>query len=119
MTEQPFNPCGHTAPAVGAALICARPAGHEGAHAQPSGLDQPTQWADIVAHPQYKIGYEQGRVEMRAALADEVGQREQAEEWADRLATRIADVTGANIGEHSSENNPWRRALEALDGSRP
>jgi hypothetical protein len=35
-------------------------------------------------------------------------------EWADKLATAIAERTGADIGEHSSANNPWRVAYESL-----
>lgn len=49
----------------------------------------------------------------RAELDTEVGSREQADEMCDRLAGGIARLTGADIGEHSSENDPWRNALDA------
>lgn len=43
------------------------------------------------------------------AIADEVEQREHAEEWADKLALAIA--SREVIGEHSADNNPWQNAL--------
>lgn len=47
--------------------------------------------------------------EMDAVLRE----RDEREEWADRLAYAIAPVE--EIGEHSSSNNPWQRALDFLE----
>lgn len=41
--------------------------------------------------------------------------RDEYHEMADQLAARIAAISGAEIGEHSSANNPWRAALLAAD----
>lgn len=43
-----------------------------------------------------------------------IDQRDNAEDWADRLAYAIAPVEV--IGEHSSSNNPWWNALALLAG---
>ena len=40
-------------------------------------------------------------------------ERDNFHEWADKLAYRLFDVE--DIGEHSSMNNPWQKAVEALD----
>ncbi len=37
--------------------------------------------------------------------------------WADQLADAIAKHFNAEIGEHSNVNNPWKRALEAIDAA--
>lgn len=44
-----------------------------------------------------------------AALDEEIANRDNAQEWADRLAYAIAPVE--EIGEHTSHNNPWENAL--------
>lgn len=44
-----------------------------------------------------------------------IQERDRNEDWADRLANKISEVTGEDIGEHSNLNNPWHEALEALD----
>lgn len=41
-----------------------------------------------------------------------IDDRDQAEGWADRLAYAIAPVEV--IGEHSSSNHPWQRALDLI-----
>ena len=41
-------------------------------------------------------------------------ERDDYHEWADKLAAAIAEHTGVDIGEHSSANNPWHEAIEAL-----
>lgn len=46
---------------------------------------------------------------------DTVQQRDDAEEWADRLAHLIAVTFNLSIGEHSNVNNPWHNAAEYLD----
>jgi hypothetical protein len=45
-------------------------------------------------------------------ILDLIGERDHNEEMADRLAEVIAEITGRDIGEHSSENDPWRNALD-------
>lgn len=42
-------------------------------------------------------------------------ERDDYHEWADRLAERISTITGVDIGEHSSANNPWQNAVNAAD----
>jgi hypothetical protein len=42
-------------------------------------------------------------------------ERDEAEEWADKLADAVATFLGADFGEHSSGNFPWQNAIEALD----
>lgn len=48
--------------------------------------------------------------EAERALMEEMKNRDQAIEWADRLAYAVAPVEV--IGEHSSMNNPWHNALD-------
>ncbi len=43
-----------------------------------------------------------------------IGQRDNAEHWADLLAGAIADHFGEPIGEHSNDNNPWWEALKII-----
>ncbi|MGX6605618.1 hypothetical protein ACWKSP_26320 [Micromonosporaceae bacterium Da 78-11] len=45
-------------------------------------------------------------------ILDLIGERDHNEDMADRLASMLAEITGRDIGEHSSENNPWRNALD-------
>lgn len=42
-------------------------------------------------------------------------QRDLYHDIADELAERIAKITGVEIGEHSSDNDPWMRAKYAAD----
>ena len=44
-------------------------------------------------------------------LEDALTERDNAEDWADRLAAFFDE----GIGEHSALNNPWRNALDLLD----
>lgn len=46
-----------------------------------------------------------------------IDQRDLYHEWADKLADAIADHLGEEIGEHSSANNPWVNALEAIENT--
>ena len=39
--------------------------------------------------------------------------------WADKLADAIAHHLDVDIGEHSSANNPWAMALEAIEQVEP
>lgn len=48
-----------------------------------------------------------------------IDQRDNAEEWANKLAAAIAAHTGADIGEHSNMNCPWAEALEAIENASP
>lgn len=43
-------------------------------------------------------------------------ERDDAQEWADELAARIANILGVEIGEHSNLNNPWQQACDFADG---
>lgn len=49
------------------------------------------------------------------AMLEIIDERDRCHEWADKLAEAIASHTGFAIGEHSSANNPWSVALEALE----
>lgn len=49
-----------------------------------------------------------------AAHALTIEQRDNAEEWADRLA--YAAAPESEIGEHSNLNNPWANALKLIEG---
>lgn len=42
-------------------------------------------------------------------------ERDNAEEWADKLANAIAAHVSEDIGEHSNLNNPWANALALID----
>lgn len=54
-----------------------------------------------------------------AAPDDELTQalieRDETEAMADELAAKIAEITGDDIGEHTSGNCPWQKALEVAD----
>lgn len=49
------------------------------------------------------------------ALTAVLIQRDMYHDIADELAERIAKITGAEIGEHSSINGPWQNAMAAAD----
>jgi hypothetical protein len=46
-------------------------------------------------------------------------ERDEAQETADKLAHALAVITGVDIGEHSSMNDPWRNALDAAENYVP
>ncbi|WP_312903574.1 hypothetical protein [Stutzerimonas nitrititolerans] len=52
-------------------------------------------------------------------IAELIDQRDNAEDWANKLSAAIASHTGAYIGEHSNMNCPWANALEAIENTRP
>jgi|GEM_PF-3229704 len=52
-------------------------------------------------------------------IAELIDQRDNAEDWADKLSSAIASHIGAYIGEHSNMNCPWANALEAIENYRP
>ena len=41
-------------------------------------------------------------------------ERDNYHEWADKLSERISRFIGLDIGEHSSANNPWARAIDMI-----
>lgn len=45
--------------------------------------------------------------------------RDNNQEWADKLAGAIAGHFGVDIGEHSNVNCPWHEALEAIESAPP
>jgi len=51
---------------------------------------------------------------LEAGVLEEIDNRDENHEWADRLANAIAEHLGVDIGEHSNMNLPWRAALIAL-----
>lgn len=48
-----------------------------------------------------------------------LSERDTYHEYADKLANAIATHLGVDIGEHSNLNNPWFKALEALESRSP
>lgn len=61
---------------------------------------------------------EVGRLRAEAARLDQdvlavIDERDEYQKRADELAHAIASVTGADLGEHSNMNDPWRNALDA------
>lgn len=48
-----------------------------------------------------------------------LSERDTYHEYADKLASAIATHLGVDIGEHSNLNNPWFKALEALESRSP
>ncbi|MCW3678795.1 hypothetical protein [Burkholderia cenocepacia] len=48
-----------------------------------------------------------------------LSERDTYQEYADKLANAIATHLGVDIGEHSNLNNPWSKALEALESRSP
>lgn len=46
-----------------------------------------------------------------------IAERDRVEAWADKLAYAIAKKCGADIGEHSSHNNPWANALALIESA--
>ncbi len=44
-----------------------------------------------------------------------LAERDDAQEWADELASRLAAIVGADIGDHSNLNNPWEEACGYAD----
>jgi hypothetical protein len=62
--------------------------------------------------------------ELEKRLAEEeadhlgtLGQRDQCYEWADKFADAIAAHFREDIGEHSNLNDPWRNAINLIDGT--
>lgn len=55
----------------------------------------------------------------RASGMDTIRDRDQYHEWADKLADAISVYFVADIGEHSSANCPWARALDVIEEAEP
>ncbi|MGE6417991.1 hypothetical protein ACQKDY_09705 [Alteromonas macleodii] len=47
-------------------------------------------------------------------VLEEIENRDNREEWLDKLSGEIARYLGVDIGEHSSAKNPWMEAFEAI-----
>lgn len=62
---------------------------------------------------------EQAAAQDEREIAELIDQRDNAEDWANKLSDAIASHTGAYIGEHSNMNCPWANALEAIENTRP
>lgn len=68
---------------------------------------------EVVVQP--LMSYDQHEKEC-GALIDE---RDQAVDWADKLAGAIGDYFGIDVGEHSNGNCPWQTAFENMPIPRP
>ena len=64
-----------------------------------------------VAHCPHNVA---GACSLCLADLQTIAERDEAEKWADALATGIAAHFKIDIGEHSSSNNPWSNALAAI-----
>jgi len=62
-----------------------------------------------------KDAWQLEREKMENDLGEVIDQRDEYHDMADRLAHAIADHFLAPIGEHSSANCPWMRALELIE----
>lgn len=51
-----------------------------------------------------------------ADLYRAIKQRDHAQEQLDQLIAQVAAITGEDMGEHSSANDPWRNAMDAAGG---
>lgn len=52
--------------------------------------------------------------ELNKDVLEEIENRDNREEWLDKLSDEISRYLGVDIGEHSSANNPWREALDSI-----
>ncbi len=59
------------------------------------------------------IGYEHAK-DLEKGILEEIENRDNREEWLDKLSGEIARYFGVDIGEHSSAKNPWVEAFEAI-----
>lgn len=69
--------------------------------------------SDLVKLRERVAALTRERDDERRAHERTIDQRDNAEEWADKLAYAIGTIE--EIGEHSSSNNPWREALDIFD----
>lgn len=55
------------------------------------------------------------RVEdLSKAVLEEIVNRDEREKWLDKISGELSRYFGVDIGEHSSANNPWLEAFEAI-----
>lgn len=54
-----------------------------------------------------------------AAETQALTERDTAEEQRDQLVSKLAGYLGLDFGEHSSANDPWQNAMDALDEKPP
>lgn len=93
--------------------------GHEG-HESGFAATERDEEADDHHDGKARRLYDQIEAEVRALRAEAAGsmqvitERDDAHEWADRLAQAIAEFLHIDIGEHSNMNLPWQAALIAL-----
>lgn len=85
-------------------------------------VDLDTQGDYNTTELQRTLGERCAKAEARIAELDRsetelIGQRDHAEEWADKLSEAIALHFRQDIGEHSSSNNPWAEALNLISGT--
>ncbi|WP_278384329.1 hypothetical protein [Alteromonas mediterranea] len=52
--------------------------------------------------------------ELEQDVLEEIENRDSREEWLDKLSSEISRYFCVDIGEHSSANNPWLEAFEAI-----
>lgn len=64
-----------------------------------------------------KAAWQAEREKHERDLAAVIDQRDEYHDMADRLAQAIADHLLVPIGEHSSSNCPWMRALDAIENA--
>ena len=56
--------------------------------------------------------------ELEQDVIEEIENRDNREDWIDKLSNEIARYFDVDIGEHSSANNPWLEVFEAIpDGT--
>jgi len=72
-----------------------------------------------LAHPLVRKRLKEMGWESESDSESTMQENESLREWADRLAQAISKLTGVDIGEHSSANNPWEEALDAADNHTP
>lgn len=66
-----------------------------------------------------KSAWQTERERLDKVLDEVMAERDEYHEMADRLAHAIADHLLVPIGEHSSSNCPWMRALEEIQNANP
>lgn len=86
------------------------------AHAVSSLADQ----LDACRDARASRDVEAANLEARLAEAERdmdqlIGERDHAQDMADKLADALATLLGVEIGEHSNMNCPWEQALEAFE----
>jgi len=78
------------------------------------------QWTRKLEQTVLEISEERDQLKAKLSREEDqhmntVDQRDMTEQFADRLASGIAEALGIEIGEHSSANNPWAEAITAIE----